>query len=111
MPWPDPSFARSSAILAWSTDGCQGWRLHSQRRGSRAIVAPVRQTLGLERLCLVDQHDRDAVPDLVLEPAALADQYRLLTSILQLRLALGTDEDFEQLWCDAHFGTFLCHGW
>src|SRR6185437_1606746 len=60
-------------------------------------VVRVRATL--YRRGLVDQHDRDAVTHRIFELVPLARQRILCPVVFEWPLALGADEDFEELRC------------
>jgi hypothetical protein len=52
----------------------------------------------LYRSSLIDQHDWDIIAHGVSQTALVADERLLRLPILQLALALGTDEDLQQPW-------------
>src|SRR6476660_6037830 len=56
----------------------------------------------LERSSLIREHDGDVVPHRVLQLAGVADEARLIGSILQLALALRADENGQQLRGERH---------
>src|SRR2546427_1336992 len=91
-----PAFCAPSAAMAWAPRWTGG---PADRHSTRAIGL-------LERLRLIDQHDRDVVLDREDQPARVADQ--LLGgrggggAMLQGPLALGADEDLEQVGGQAH---------
>jgi hypothetical protein len=70
-----------------------------------APAPPARRlaTAKLERSRLIDQHDGNVVAHSVAEPARVADENLLRFTIFERRLALGTYEDFEQAFRQAHF--------
>lgn len=56
----------------------------------------------LERDCLIDQHDRYAITNRITEAASMAKEQRLLFPVLERSLALGTDENFQELGREGH---------
>src|SRR5207247_521405 len=91
-----PAFCAPSAAMAWAPRWTGG---PADRHSARAIRP-------LERLRLIDQHDRDVVLDREDQPALVTHQ--LLGgrggggAMLQGPLALGADEDIEQVGGEAH---------
>jgi hypothetical protein len=69
-----------------------------------APAPPARRvaTAKLERSRLIDQHDWDVIAHSVAKPALVADENLFRFAIFELRLALGTHEDFEQTFRQAH---------
>src|SRR3954471_23252829 len=68
-----------------------------------ARPASVARASRLERLCPLDEHDRDTVVHRVAQLAAMAHQ--LLEgrrAVLELALALGAHEESQQVWRQAH---------
>ncbi len=51
----------------------------------------------LKRLRLINQHDRDVVPNFVAELASVTNQLVRLLPVFELALAFRTHEDFQQL--------------
>jgi hypothetical protein len=62
----------------------------------RAPPARSADSAKLERSRLIDQHDGDVVADSVAQPALVAQQRLFFFAILELALALGTHEYFEE---------------
>src|SRR5687768_7747612 len=65
---------------------------------------------GLKWLRFVDQHDRNAIANLITQTACLANEFALLLTVLELALALRADEDIQQLRID-HFFLRLIFVW
>jgi hypothetical protein len=49
----------------------------------------------LKSLGLIDQHDRNAIPNRIAQPARVTEENGLLLPILECPFALGTNENLE----------------
>jgi hypothetical protein len=58
----------------------------------------------LERLCFVDEHDRNIIMDGVSKFARGAVERRIALAILERALAARADENFEKAWSEGHVG-------
>src|SRR6266849_6398253 len=72
--------------------------------GACARACPVRRADSptLKRSRLIDQHDWDVVTHGVAQPAFVTDKDLLRLAILELALAFGTNENFQQTCIQAH---------
>src|SRR5579859_6572549 len=68
-----------------------------------ALALTRAESAKLKRSRLIYQHDRDIVTDGVPKTTFLAEELLLGFAILELTLALGTNQDFEQTRRQAHF--------
>src|SRR3954468_1312588 len=59
-------------------------------------------TATLERSRLIDQHDGDVVPHRVAQPTLVTDERLLRFTVLELALALGTNQNLEKPRRQAH---------
>src|SRR5512146_2100136 len=75
------------------------WNAAAHRAHRRAL--PSRRGT-LERCCLVDQHDRNVVPDRVAQLARMTQQSRFGFTVLELSFAFRTHKDGKELLGHTH---------
>src|SRR5215208_4761 len=67
-----------------------------------AAATAARSPDALDRRRLIDQHDRDVIANGVAKPARATDEARFALLVFQLALALGADEDRQELGGQRH---------
>jgi hypothetical protein len=72
-------------------------------RPAEAVTAFRRRESIGKRFRLVDEHDRDPLPDLVAQSALPADEVVFLRRQMHLALALRAGQYFKQFLADSHF--------